>query len=192
MTLGEGKRKVLKLLDEYSSGGTLTTDRDIENKMTDFFDMAQKDVAKFRPIYKEQTYTLQGSGEQLLPLPEDCAGIFRVHLDGLLFGRYAQRGKFIAVSADAGETLLLQYKAVPGTIPTDAADDYAFEVDEEAAACMPFYVASMQLIPDLVVDWGGYWSIYQNMLANLELRIPASGSSGVRQALFAGGRRRRW
>lgn len=191
MTLGEGKRKVLKLLDEYSSGGALTTDRDIENKMTDFFDMAQKDVAKFRPIYKEQTYDLQGSGEQLLPLPEDCAGIFRVHLDGDAYRYFSQRGKFLVIPEGAGESVLLQYKAVPGTIPTDAADDYAFEVDEEAAACMPFYVASMQLIPDLVVDWGGYWSIYQSMLANLEVRTPASGSGGVRQALFAGGRRRR-
>lgn len=36
MTLGEGKRKVLMLLDEYSSGGELTVDEDIEKKMADF------------------------------------------------------------------------------------------------------------------------------------------------------------
>ena len=41
MTLGEGKRKVLMLLDEYSSGGELTVDEDIEKKMADFFATAQ-------------------------------------------------------------------------------------------------------------------------------------------------------
>ena len=33
MTLGEGKKKVYELLDEYSSGGELTEDKDIELKL---------------------------------------------------------------------------------------------------------------------------------------------------------------
>ena len=41
MTLGEGKRKVLMLLDEYSSGGERTVDEAIEMKMADFFEPAQ-------------------------------------------------------------------------------------------------------------------------------------------------------
>ena len=57
MTLGEGKRKVLMLLDEYSSGGELTVDEDIEKKMADFFDTAQKDMASFKRIIRTQEIT---------------------------------------------------------------------------------------------------------------------------------------
>ena len=60
MTLGEGKRKVLMLLDEYSSGGELTVDEDIEKKMADFFDTAQKDMASFKRIIRTQEITLTG------------------------------------------------------------------------------------------------------------------------------------
>jgi hypothetical protein len=54
MTLGEGKRKVLMIIDEYSSGGTLTKDDDINLKMNDFFDLAQRDVANHKPILKRR------------------------------------------------------------------------------------------------------------------------------------------
>ena len=45
MTLGEGKRKALMLMDEYSSSGVLTVDEDLELRMADFFDLAQKNIA---------------------------------------------------------------------------------------------------------------------------------------------------
>ena len=48
MTLGEGKEKVYKLLDEHSSGGEVAHDADIEMKMADFFDIAQKKCATCR------------------------------------------------------------------------------------------------------------------------------------------------
>ena len=38
------------LLDEYSSGGALTRDADIEAKMADFFDIAQKNAAEIKKI----------------------------------------------------------------------------------------------------------------------------------------------
>ena len=80
MTLGEGKRKVLMLLDEYSSGGELTVDEDIEKKMADFFDTAQKDMASFKRIIRTQEITLTGGEEArvLYDLPADFAGTFRI------------------------------------------------------------------------------------------------------------------
>ena len=45
MTLGEGKRKVLMLIDEYSSGGSITVDQDLNMRMADFFDLGQKNIA---------------------------------------------------------------------------------------------------------------------------------------------------
>ena len=52
MTLDDGKRKVLMLLDEFSSGGELTEDADINNKMADFVDIAQKEMAGYKKIIR--------------------------------------------------------------------------------------------------------------------------------------------
>ena len=189
MTLGDGKRKVLMLLDEYSSGGALTVDSDINHKMADFFDMAQKDVAKIKPVYRQESFVLeQEDREQTVSLPGDCAAAFRLWKNGAVVPMPAVRGKFLVFPAGAAGDFVLEYKAVPKTIGAETPDEYVFEVDEAAADCMPFYVASMQLIPDLVVDYGGFWSIYQNMLAMLDTKEPSSGSIGVRQSFFAGRR----
>lgn len=51
MTLGEGKRKALMLMDEYSSSGVLTVDEDLELRMADFFDLAQKISLHTRKSY---------------------------------------------------------------------------------------------------------------------------------------------
>ncbi|MBO4914670.1 MAG: hypothetical protein J5449_05625, partial [Oscillospiraceae bacterium] len=67
MTLNEGKRKVLMLLDEYSSGGAVEFDADIDVRMNDFFDAAQKDIAQWQPIVRRAEVTLDGTGQQELP-----------------------------------------------------------------------------------------------------------------------------
>lgn len=187
MTLGEGKRKVLMLLDEYSSGGELTVDEDIEKKMADFFDTAQKDMASFKRIIRTQEITLTGGeGERVLyDLPADFAGTFRIW-KGDRLKQYPVIGGKLAAGPEETGTLLLEYFAVPGTIGPDTADTYAFEVSEDAAACLPFFVAAQQLMPDLVVDYSAFLNTYYAMRNALDVRLPGCGAGGVRQALFAG------
>lgn len=184
MTLGEGKRKVLMLLDEYSAGGAITVDADLAHKMADFFDMAQKDVAKHKPIYAEtKVEVTEESGTQLLP--DDCAEVFRIWKDGHLTRAYAVRGRQIVLPRGS---YTLEYRKVPETISSATADEYAFELCEEACALLPFYVASMQLITDLVVDYGALWNIYKTMLAELDKSESVSGMASVRQSFFRTGR----
>ena len=52
MTLGEAKDKVIKLMDEYSSGGNKTIDKDINLKMNAFFDAAQRNMATIKRIQR--------------------------------------------------------------------------------------------------------------------------------------------
>lgn len=188
MTLGEGKRKVRKLLDEYSSGGEITVDEDIEHRMTDLFDMGQKDIAQAKKIYR--TAALSLTGEESYELPADLMELVSIRCDGALTERYEVIGGRLMTDDDAGE-LLIEYAALPATIPADAGDDFEFEVAEDAANCLPYYVAAHCLLAELVTDFSPYWQIYLQKKAQLMPSVRRSGyGGGVRQALF--GRCGRW
>lgn len=180
MTLGDGKRKVLELLDEYSSGGQLTTDADINNKMSDFFDMAQKDMALHRPIINEVTIDM--AGRDYVPLPKNFRNYFAVWKDGKPYKKPRIIGGKIYAGGST-DTILIEYISNPKTIDMDTPDSYEFEVSEEAANCLPFYVAAQQLITDLVVDYGALWQMYQAHKAMVNPTIEG-GQSRVRQSLF--------
>lgn len=194
MTLGEGKRKVLMLLDEYSSSGAITVDQDLELRMADFFDLAQKHIAGYKRIVRSFAPAapegLDASGRLLCPAPSDFGQVFRVWRDGKLTSRYAWRGKSILLPAEDVGGVVVEYFAIPATIPQDAPDTYAFEVDEDAAACMPYFVAAQQLVVDLVVDPAPLMDLYDRMLAALDIRLPSPGGGGVRQSFYSNGRRR--
>ena len=188
MTLGEGKRKVRKLLDEYSSGGEITVDEDIENRMTDLFDLGQKDIAQVKKIYRVATLQLSGGeGIQLYDLPKDMLALVGIRCDGELTGRYEIIGGKLLAEGDDRSLLLLEYTALPATIPEDAGDDYALEVAEDAANCIPYYVAAHCLMTEPVTDFSPYWQIYLQKKAQMSPTVHRSGAgSGVRQALFRG------
>ena len=181
MTLGEGKRKVLMLLDEYSSGGEITADEDLNARMNDIFDLAQRDVAAWQPIVRRVSVTLDGTGS--LPLPEDVSRVIRVRKNGVrVSGCEVIDGKLISNVGDKS-TLLLDYIAAPEKITPETADDYVFEVSEEAANCLPYFVAAQQLIADLVVDYGAFYNLYLQARALLSRSTLLSGGS-VRQSLY--------
>lgn len=186
MTFGEGKRQVLLLMDEYSSGGTRTPDADIEAKMADFFTVAQRNVAAYQKIVRE--YTPQGeagmTGTVECVMPEDFGGLFRVWRGERVTRRYRWKGGAVLIPAEDVGKVTVEYFAVPAPIPQEAGDDYAFEVSEAGAACMPFFVAAMQLMVDLVVDYQPLMDTYDRMLAALDIRLPDGGGGGVRQSLY--------
>ena len=185
MTLGEGKRKVLMLLDEYSGGGAVTVDEDINAKMNDFFDIAQKDVALWQPIVRRAAVTLDGSGST--PLPEDVSRVLGIRKQGKRTAAYEVIGGAIRSEPGDTATLSLDYTALPRTITPETGDDYVFEVSGEGANCLPFFVAAQQLLPDLVLDYGAFYNVYLQMRGLLS-RTAAAGNSGgsVRQALYRG------
>lgn len=187
MTFGEGKRQVMMLMDEYSSGGTLTPDADIEARMADFFTIAQRHVASIQKIVREFTpkAARKGTcGTVEVKMPEDFNGPFRVWRDGMLTRRYRWEARRILVPAEELGRVSIEYFALPAAIPQDAPDDYPFEVAEDGAACMPFFVAAQQLMVDLVVDYRPLMETYERMLAGLDTRLPSAGGGGVRQRLY--------
>lgn len=195
MTLGDGKRKVLMLIDEYSSGGTITEDKDLNLRMADFFDLAQKDVCNYRKIIRMFTpngdYPGNSPAEGMVAckLPSNFRSPFRVWKNGKLTSKYAFTSNEILIPENEIGSVVVEYIAIPDTITQDASDDYEFEVDEDAAACMPYYVAAQQLIVDLVVDYQPLLDMYNRMVAALDTSLPSSGG-GIRQAFYAQPRRR--
>ena len=195
MTLGEGKRKVLMLIDEYSSGGTVTLDEDLNIRMADFFDLAQKNVSGYKKIIRSFSPSPNDPAESPAPgfiacnLPENFRAPFRVWKNGKLTSAYVWTADAILIPENEVDSVVVEYIANPATIPENAGDDYEFEVDEDAAACMPYFVAAQQLVVDLVVDYQPLLNMYDRMVSNLDVSLPSSGGS-VRQAFYASPRRR--
>ena len=153
MTLGEGKKKVYMLIDEYSSGGAVTEDEDIEAKMAAFFDIAQKDVAKRQKIIKSVVLPYKDeNGKDSWKLPKEFIAPYRLWLNCKQSRRsyIIKSGEVMPVGDE--QTLEIEYYSYPNTIDGNTPDDYEFEVKEDGAQAMVFYVAAQQLCVDLVND----------------------------------------
>lgn len=165
MTLGEAKRKVLMLLDEYSIGGEVSADADVDAKMNDFFDIAQRDAAAWQPIVRRMELSLDGSGST--ELPDDVSRVIRVRKNGVrVLGYEVVDGRLIYPEGDRS-LLTLDYIARPEAITPDTPDDYEFEVSDEAANCLPFFVAAQDIVDDLVVDDAAFYSLYLQLRSML-------------------------
>ena len=173
MTLGEGKRKVYELLDEYS-GGAQQVDADLEAKMADFFDIAQKKLAQVSRIYRTRTLERQ-SGITEYELPEDCLELCRVWRDGRPWNGFRRKADRLLVPERTEGALELEYAALPADISESTTDGYEFEVGEAAAQAMPFFVAAQVLSADLVQDAGTLLGLYQVMVSDL----PGGGPGGL-------------
>lgn len=182
MTLGEGKRKALMLLDEYSLDGVLTVDADVNARMNDFFDMAQRDVAAWQPIVRRARLTLDGTGD--MALPSDVQRAVRIRRGGKSAPDCeAVDGRLLFRRGDTS-TVTLDYIAAARPITPETPDDYVFEVSADAANCLPYFVAAQQLVADLVVDYGAFYNLYLQMRAVLP-RSTLSGGA-MRQTLYGG------
>ena len=169
MTLIEGKNKVYKLLDEYGMGEGV--DEELAARMNGFFDTAQKDVAKISKIIK--TVELTGPGRH--KMPADFLAVHRIWKDGRNVTRKCSwRGGELVLGA--GESVELDYFALPAAIAEDTEDEYVFEVREDACEAMPFFVAGMVLASDLVQDGSIFFELYEKARMNINGILPGHGS----------------
>lgn len=192
MTLGEGKRRVRMLLDEYSAGGLPVEDADLGLRMTDFFDQAQRHISGYKAIVRTaRPQAVEGTWGETVPcaMPPDFRRVFRVWWQGRPTRRYLWRGDTILLPRAEVGRVEVEYFADPDPIPPDAPDSYAFQVAEDAAACMPYFVAAQQLVSDLAIDHRPLLELYNLMLQSLDVRLTEGGGTGVRQRLYPEGRR---
>lgn len=184
MTLLEGKKKVYELLDEYSSGGVVTQDADLEARMADFFDIAQKRLSRISRIVRLARVERE-TGVTEYDLPADLQELSRVYRGGKVCrGAEIRGGKLIIPESDR-ESWELEYYAVPAAVSAATPDAYEFELGEDAAQAMPFFVAAQQLTADLVVDNTALLTLFRMMCEDLSARR-ADGALRIRNALYRG------
>ena len=186
MTLKEAKDRVYMLLDEHSAGGVVEHDPDIEAKMVNFFDIGQKLLAQLKKVIHVKRIE-PTAGKTEYAMPDDFMSLYRIWRDGqIVTNRYHFIGKKLVIpERDAGREIRVEYFAIPETIDPEAGDDYEFELPEDACACLPYYVAAQQLLPDLVMDYSSMLTMYQLAVQNLSSGIPG-GAGRLNQTLFRG------
>ena len=186
MTLGEGKDKVYMLLDEHSAGGEIEHDEDIELKMAYFFDIGQKVLAQTVPVISMYMFTANGEQTEYT-MPSDFRKVYRIYRDGKnVTGRYRWHNRALVVPlSDEGCTFTIDYLAIPGSIDKDTEDDYKFEIPDDAAQCLPYFVCAQNLLPDLVMDYSVYLQMYNLMVSQLDTSLPGENQR-IQQRLFGG------
>lgn len=184
MTLDEGKRKVAELLDEYGGG---EMDEELEERLPDLFDIAQKRLASVKRILRCAPLERE-AGRWECPLPEDCMSLYRVWRNGRICNlRYRLRGNTLLVPPEENAEIEVEYFAMPRTVDGDTPDEYEFEIAEDAAQCMPFFVAAETLSADVMQDGRLLLSLYEGMVNDLDTALP--GAAGrVANTLYQGGR----
>ena len=163
MTLGEAKSEVLKLLDETKPKVDLT------GKLDRFFDMGQKEVALYYPIWREKTY----AAEDEKTLPQDCKPRY-VIVDGIAhpYTKYSQ----------LPDAFTLRYEAYPADIPDNAPDETEFDLPDEAVLAVIFFAAAQT--QSMEYDqrfFQSFYAQYQGKLSNL------SGQADGPAAVVTGG-----
>ena len=164
MTLGEAKSEVLKLLDETKPKADLT------GRLDRFFDMGQKEVALYYPIWREKTY----AAEDEKTLPQDCCKPRYVIVDGIAhpYTKYSQ----------LPDAFTLRYEAYPADIPDNAPDETEFDLPDEAVLAVIFFAAAQtQSIEYDQRFFQSFYAQYQGKLSNL------SGQADGPAAVVTGG-----
>ena len=119
------------------------------------------------------------AGKTEYSMPGNFGGLYRVWRDGKVTGKYQWKGRKIVIpERDTAGTIEVEYFKIPETINAETTDDTEFEVEEDAAQAMPFFVAAQHLFPDLVVDYSAYMNQFERMLQSLDTRIPGNASGG--------------
>ncbi len=177
VTLGEGKRKVLELLDEYGSGDGF--DEELELRLPDLFDIAQKRLAQLKKILRCVSVERQ-EGQREVELPADCLRLYRVWRgDRLCTLRCRLRGRSLLLPELGDGHFVLEYFAMPRTVDEETGEDYVFEIAEDAAQCMPFFVAAEVLAADPLQDGRVLLGIYEAMVNDLDTALPELGQRVV-------------
>ncbi len=171
MNLAQAKKKVYALLDEYSVGGEVELDKDIEIRLGCLFDMCQKNLASLAPI------------RRMIDVTE---------------GEFTPGGKIVKVLAVynvageriypkmIGDTFIIEDNArldvltLPKDITDETPDTYEFEIKEALAECMPYWVAASLSVVDMVTSPSNLMSQFNTMVASaIKASSPYAGTVNV-------------
>lgn len=184
MTLLEGKNRVYQITDEYSVNGRVEKDEDMELKLNSLFDTAQRQAALTRRIVRLYTVPT-GGGEKTMPA--DFGALICVWRAGRRYSGYQWRAGRLLIPNGETAAVEVEYSAVPDEINGETPEEYQFEVAEDVAAVLPYYVAAVLLAVDEPQVSQLLMSYYREAAARSEQQV-RERQSGVRNTLWRHGR----
>lgn len=176
MTLLEMKKKVLQLIEEIDDSAKLTSDPDIAAKLNSVINQVQFEFARMKKIPASATVEIKANELFDLRTLTDFYQLmtFRLLSEGNPDASYEMFNNTILATDDC--TALMLYYKYPAVINDDTADDYEFELSQDALEIMPYGVAADLLKSDVSTNYGAVYSQrYETMLQRLDPRYSLGG-----------------
>lgn len=158
MTIGEFKKKVLPLIEEYDANeAKLTTDPDIALKLNTCIDDIQMELATIKRIPSKLEVNTETDGHEI-SFPTDLYKIDKIKECG-----FEIANKTIFIDKDYTGNVVIYYDKYPERITDTTPDTEELEIDDDAIGCMVYGVASALLKADISSNYSVYEYKYQEM-----------------------------
>lgn len=182
MTLGENKKIVLGLIEEYSNTNPkMTDDEDIALRLnlvysTSYQELSEKKKILKTKVLKEISDEVQESGFTEYTLPSSMYQMKNVialdENNNIVNADYHTIGKKkIYINNDSNYQYILEYYAYPTVITEETDDDFVLEIDQDAQMILPYMVASDILKTDPSADYTAFLAEYRRKLEEMNTSL---------------------
>lgn len=182
MTLGENKKIVLGLIEEYSNTNPkMTDDEDIALRLNLVYATSYQELSEEKRIIKTKTLkeisdeTVE-SGYTEYTLPSNMYQMKNVialdENNNIVNADYYTIGKKkIYINNDSNYQYILEYYAYPTVITEETDDDFVLELDQDVQMILPYMVASDILKTDPSADYTAFLAEYRRKLDKLNTSL---------------------
>jgi len=184
MTLGENKKIVLGLIEEYSDiNSKMTDDEDIALRLnlvysTSYQELSEKKKILKTKVLKEISDEVQEAGFTEYTLPSSMYQMKNVialdENNNMVNADYYTVGKKkIFINNNSNYQYILEYYAYPTVITEKTDDDFVLEIDQDAQMVLPYMVASDILKTDPSADYTAFLAEYRRKLQEMNTSLSA-------------------
>lgn len=172
MTLGELKKKVLGMIEEYNPlSDLLTDDPDIATKINDVINQILYEMARFKkiPKYVEMEVS-EGDIVTFEDIERECG--YEVYQINVICGvRYVPKAEGTTLKMLESGTAEVDVFVYPERITDKTKDSFELELSNDALEIIPYGVAGDLLKSDISAEYGNiYAARYREMISTLDHR----------------------
>ena len=166
MTLGEMKKKTLRLIEEINENSEyLTDDPDISAKINDVINQIQFELSRLKKIPAKMEYEVDDY--KILEMTDEMYQVFKI--TGC--NTFDIIGKEIIFPDNFEGEVNIYYYKYPDRITANTKDNYTFELTDDVLEIMPYGVAGDLLKSDVSNAYGNIYSQrYETMKQQLDSR----------------------
>lgn len=179
MTLGEMKKKVLRMIEEYDKDNALlTADPDISLKINDITNQLMFELSRSKKIPKYFAMEVKkGDIVNFNDFEKECG--YEIYQIALVSGvDCAQRANGTVFKINENGTMEIDCYVYPERITDKTKDNYEFELSNDVLEIMPYGIAADLLKSDVSAEYGNiYATRYESMKQMLDPRYQTTSIS---------------